>query len=52
MNDVLDTYDNEIELESNDVTGSATITITVGGVETELDITVLGNSLTDYSYSD
>lgn len=43
---VSDTYDNEIELETNDVAGSATITISVDGVETELDITVLDDSLT------
>lgn len=41
---VADTYGNEIEIESNDVTGTATITITVGGVETELDITVADDS--------
>lgn len=49
---ISDTYDNKIELESNDIVGTATITINVGGVETKLDITVLGNSLTDNNDSD
>lgn len=42
---ISDTYSNEIDIESYDITGTATITISVGGVETELDITVLDDSL-------